>query len=374
MNQSAGETPFPGLTRKATEVAIRLVLLAGLALWCFMIFLPFLVPLVWGIILAVALSPLFSGLASLLGGRRKLAATLFILVGIGGLCVPTLLISESFFEGLKWMQTQQARDAIHVPPPPAGVADWPVIGDRVYEVWTQASDNLEVTLRQFAPQVRALGSRLLATLAGFGGAFLVTIVAIVIAGVLLVNPDSSIQRARAIGARLGGERGEAAVELAGRTIRSVAYGVIGVAAVQSILAFAGLALADVPAAGLWAGLVLILAVAQLPPLVILGPAIVYVFATSDSTLTQILFTIWSLIVSVSDTFLKPIFLGRGLQIPMLVILIGAIGGGIRAGVVGLFVGAVVMAIGYTMFNAWLKEAEDAPDSSKAESSVSERRS
>ena len=278
-------------------------------------------------------------------------------MGIGALVVPTFLVSESFFEGVKWLQVQEAKEAIHVPPPPSEVADWPLIGDRVHEVWTQASENLEATLRQFGPQVRSFGSWLLSTFTGFGVAFLVTIVAIVIAGVMLMHSEGGGRTARAIGARIGGEQGEAAVDLATQTIRSVANGVVGVAAVQAVLAAVGLFLADVPAAGLWAGLVLILAVAQLPPLVILGPAIIYVVATSDSTLTQVLFTIWSLIVSFSDAFLKPMFLGRGMKIPMPVILIGAIGGMLRAGIIGLFVGAVVLAIGYNMFTAWMKQAE-----------------
>jgi predicted PurR-regulated permease PerM len=134
--------------------------------------------------------------------------------------------------------------------------------------------------------------------------------------------------------------------------------VIGVAAVQAALAAAGLFVADVPAATLLSGLVLVLAVAQLPPLIILGPAIVYVIATSDSTLIKVLFTIWSVVVSFSDVLLKPMFLGRGMKIPMPVILIGAIGGMIRAGIIGLFVGAVVMAVGYTIFMAWMEQAED----------------
>jgi predicted PurR-regulated permease PerM len=255
------------------------------------------------------------------------------------------------------MQAQQSKEAVHVPPPPSKVADWPLIGERVHEVWTQASENLEATLSQFAPQVRRIGSWLLSAITGFGVAFLMTIVAIVIAGVMLMHSEAGGRMARAIGARLGGTRGEASVDLATQTIRSVAYGVVGVAAVQSALAAVGLFLADVPAAGLWTGLVLILAVAQLPPLLVLGPAIIYVVATSDSTMTQVLFTIWSLIVSFSDAFLKPMFLGRGVEIPMLVILIGAIGGLMRAGVIGLFVGAVVLAIGYKLFTAWMNQAE-----------------
>ena len=357
MNESISDKPSGELMRKATEVAVRLFIVAALALWCFLILKPFLMPLIWGIVIAVALSPAFFWLESLLGGRRKLAGTLFILLGVAALVVPTLLVSESFLEGVKWMQAQEAKEAVHVPPPPSKVADWPLIGERVYEVWTQAAENLDATLSQFAPQVRKIGSWLLSAITGFGVAFLMTIVAIVIAGVLLMQSEGCGKMARGIGARLGGARGEAAVDLATKTIRSVAYGVVGVAAVQSALAAVGLFLADVPAAGLWTGLVLILAVAQLPPLLIMGPAIIYVVATSDSTMTQVLFTIWALIVSFSDTFLKPMFLGRGVEIPMMVILIGAIGGLVLSGVVGLFVGAVVLAIGYRMFTAWLNQAE-----------------
>jgi len=224
-------------------------------------------------------------------------------------------------------------------------------------MWAGASENLEATLGQFGPQVRSLILVFLSMLTGFGQALLVAMVAIVIAGVMLMHAEGGGEMARAVGRRLGGVQGEATVDLAIQTIRSVAYGVLGVAVVQAVLAAIGLSLADVPAAGLWAGLVLVLAVAQLPPLVILGPAIIYVVATSDSTLTQVLFTVWSIIVSFSDIFLKPMFLGRGLDIPMPVILIGAIGGMLRAGIIGLFVGAVVMAIGYKMFTAWMEQAE-----------------
>ena len=186
---------------------------------------------------------------------------------------------------------------------------------------------------------------------------LMTMLAIVIAGVMLVHSAGGGRTARSIGARLAREQGEATVDLAAQTIRSVANGVVGVAAVQSLLAAVGLYLAGVPAAGLWAVLVLILAVAQLPPLLILGPAVVYVMATSDSTVTIVLFVIWGLLVSVSDSFLKPMFLGRGMEIPMPVILIGAIGGMLLSGIIGLFVGAVVLAIGYKLFTAWMKEQE-----------------
>ena len=140
------------------------------------------------------------------------------------------------------------------------------------------------------------------------------------------------------------------------TIRSVALGVLGIALVQATLGGVGMFLVDVPAWGLWTLLILILAVLQLPPLVVLGPVILWAFSASDNLAITLVFTAWSLFVSVSDTFLKPLFLGRGLTIPMPVILVGAIGGLILDGLIGLFVGAVVLAIGYELFQAWVRAA------------------
>jgi len=144
--------------------------------------------------------------------------------------------------------------------------------------------------------------------------------------------------------------------LASATIRSVAQGVLGVALIQSILAGIGLLLIGVPYAGVWAGLVLLLAIVQLPPILILGPIVVYVFSVAE-TVPAVVFMIWSMLVSSSDAFLKPLFLGRGMDIPMLVILLGAIGGMILSGIIGLFVGAVVLAVGYTLFTVWLEQEQ-----------------
>jgi predicted PurR-regulated permease PerM len=358
MEYSASNDQSRELRRQATDWTIRLVLVAGLTYWCFLLFRPFLLPLVWGMVIAVALHPLFSRLASALRGRRKLAGALFILAGLGVLVVPAYFLAESFVGGLNRLRGVENWETLQIPPPPADVADWPVIGDRLHELWTLASEDPEAMLGRFGPEIMGFGSWLLSILTGFGVALLLTIVAIVIAGVMLIHAEAGARSMRAIGARVGGAQGESAVTLATQAIRSVAAGVIGVAAVQAVLAAVGLFIADVPAAALWAGLVLILAVAQLPPLIVLAPAIVYVMATSDSTLITVLFTIWSLLVSFSDAFLKPMFLGRGMTIPMPVILIGAIGGMIRAGIIGLFVGAVVMAVGYKIFTAWMEQAEN----------------
>ena len=190
--------------------------------------------------------------------------------------------------------------------------------------------------------------------AGAGVGILKFVVSIIIAGVLLANAEGAHQAALAFFTRLAGERGPKFVGLAGATVRSVAQGILGVAIIQSLLAGLGCLVVGVPGAGLWALLVLILAVVQLPTILVLGPVIVYVFSTS-STITAVLFAIWSVLVGISDAFLKPLFMGRGVDVPMLVIFIGAIGGFIASGIIGLFVGAIIFTAGYKLFLGWLNE-------------------
>jgi predicted PurR-regulated permease PerM len=194
------------------------------------------------------------------------------------------------------------------------------------------------------------------------------VISIIIAGAFLVYGRSGSRAMESIAGRVMGKKGgKEFVDLAGATIRSVAQGVLGVALIQSILAGIGLLVMGVPYAGIWAVLVLLLAIIQLPPLLILGPIVVYVFSVAE-TVPAVIFMVWSMVVSVSDGFLKPLFLGRGMDIPMLVILLGAIGGMMLSGIIGLFVGAVVLAVGYTLFMAWLEqEQQGAEEQVSAES-------
>jgi predicted PurR-regulated permease PerM len=222
--------------------------------------------------------------------------------------------------------------------------------------WSGASENLGATLTSIAPHLKEAGGWLLSTAAGAGVGVLQFVVSIIIAGVILANATGFGEFLKALATRVTGERGEEFAMLASKTVRSVAQGVLGVALIQSLLAGVGLLAADVPGAGLWALLVLLLAIVQLPPLLILAPIIVYVFSASSTTVA-IIFMIWSIFVSMSDAFLKPLLLGRGVEVPMLIILIGAIGGMIYSGIIGLFVGAVVLALGYELFKAWLKEGQ-----------------
>jgi predicted PurR-regulated permease PerM len=337
------------------EAAIRLGLLLLLVLWCFNIVRPFIMPVLWGAIMAVAIYPLFEKAYTALGGREKLTATLITLLALAILIVPTVMLSTSMVESSKSLSEQLDAGTLAVPPPSESVKDWPLIGEKTYGVWKLFSTNLEAALGKFKPQVEAVGKWFIAGAAGVGGGILMFVVSIIIAGAFLVYGRSGSDAvAKVTGRVLGARVGREFVELASATIRSVAQGVLGVALIQSILAGIGLMLIGVPYAGVWAALVLLLAIVQLPPILVLGPIIVYVFSFAE-TVPAVIFMIWSLIVSVSDGFLKPLFLGRGMDIPMLVILLGAIGGMILSGIIGLFVGAVVLAVGYSLFMAWVDQ-------------------
>jgi predicted PurR-regulated permease PerM len=346
------------LHRKTTEVVVRLSVVGLLAFWCFAIFRPFLMPLVWGIVIAVALRPVYVWIERAIGGRRKLAAILLVVLCLGVVAVPTMMLSGSLVEGAHFVSSRLSDGELKIPPAPERVAQWPVVGPTVYESWNLASTNIESVLQKFRPQVKALGVWLVALAKQAAVTVVLTLVAVLIAAFFLVRRETVVKIALEVGTRIAGDNGAEAVRLAGQTIGTVAKGVVGVAAIQAALAAAGLALASVPGAGLWALIVLVLAVAQLPPLLVLAPAVLYLVATDASMVTIVLFGIWSLFVSFSDALLKPLLMGRGSDTPVAVILIGAIGGLILHGLIGLFVGAVVFSTGYRLFGRWLKPDGD----------------
>ncbi len=340
--------------RRAVEAAIRIGVLLLLVLWSFMIVRPFVTPIIWGVIIAIAVFPAYNYLVAKLGGRRKLTATLLTLVALAALLIPSVNFFGEAFDGVKSLATRLNEGTLVVPPPPASVADWPLIGEDVHGVWAEAAANLEATLERYEPQVRAFGRWLLAAVGGLGMGVLQFVISIIIAGVFLATAGSGKEAATRINTRFVGDKGDELTAMMEKTIRSIAIGVLGIATIQAILGGLGMALAGVPAAALWALFILILAVIQLPPLLVMGPAAVYVFANA-STVTAVIFLIWAIIVSGSDAFLKPLLLGRGVNVPMLVVLLGAIGGMMMMGIVGLFLGAVILAIAYQLFVAWLED-------------------
>ena len=348
-------------TSQAIEVAIRLGLVLLLLAWGFHIVSPFLHPISWGAILAVALLPLFDKAVSAIGGKRGLVGTLFILLSIVIVIVPASLLISSSIDSVSELAQQWKEGEIRIPIPPETVQDWPLIGDRLYKFWYGASTDLEQTLSGFTPQLVSLGGTLLGFVTGSGLVLLLAAFSLVIAGVLMIHSESCGRFAQMLFRRLVGDNGDEFVALATSTVRSVANGVVGTALIQATGAALGLVIMGVPLAALWTLLVLIVAVVQLPPWLILAPVAIWAFSAYD-TVPAVIFAIWSLVVSVADAFLKPLLLGRGVNIPMLVILIGALGGMVVSGIMGLFVGAVVLALIYRLFIAWLQE-DATPESS-----------
>ena len=362
MPESAPDQNNTEFTQNTIEAAIRLGLLMLLAAWCFMIVYPFIELVMWGVIIAVAIYPLFVKLRSVMGERNKLAAVVYMLLALAFLITPTLMISDSVIESSQAISEKYNQGQLQIPPPDEGVKEWPLIGEKLYAFWSQASTNLQGTIENYEPQLKQAGEKIIAIAAGAGSDILQFVISIIISGIMVVNAPGAYNITLKTFSRLTNQtQGYMFTNLSRDTIRSIAQGVLGIAVIQSLMSAVGMYVMDVPAWGLWTLMILVLAIAQLPPLLVLGFVIAYVWSVAETT-PAVIFTVYALIVSGSDSFLKPLLLGRGLKTPMLVILLGAIGGMIMSGIIGLFIGAVILALGYELFMEWLdlgdKEAEE----------------
>ena len=348
---SRGEGAF---VKRATHAVIGIGLLLLLIFWCFTILKPFLAPIVWGIIIAVATYPLFVRLQAALGGHSMLSAGLYVVIGLLVLIGPSLVLAGTLVDGVRALATTMTKGSLVIPAPPQAVETWPLIGQPLYDFWDLASTNLQAALGRIGPELNAVGSWMLTFVGRISIGLLHFVIAIFIAAALLANAAGGERVAHELAVRLVGERGSAYIDLARATIRSVARGILGVALLQSILAGLGFLAVGIPAAGLLALVCLILIVLQVGPVPVLLPAVIYVFFSAD-TATAIVFLIWCVFVTSIDNILKPLLLGRGVDVPMLVIFLGAIGGVLSSGILGLFVGPVVLALGYSVVKAWLEE-------------------
>lgn len=338
---------------RAVEIAIRISLLALWVALCFAIMQPFLVPIAWGVIITVAVHPAYVALLRQVGNRRVLASSLFILIALLVLILPIYLLSETLVQGAESLAHGFEGGRWTIPPAP-DLSYIPLIGTDIQDLWHTASHNIEEALRQIEPQLRLVGQWVLGFARDAGIGILHFIFAIFIAGVMLAKSEVAGNVAHGIAHRLAGPHGSRFAELAIAVVRSVSRGILGVAMIQATLAGLGMLAAGVPAAGLWALVALLLSTIQLGVFPVMLPAAIYLFYTASTT-TAVLFLIWTLFVGAIDNVLKPLLLGRGISVPMLVIFVGAIGGFIAQGIIGLFLGAVVLVVGYELLLAWLGE-------------------
>jgi predicted PurR-regulated permease PerM len=306
--------------------------------------------------LAVTLYPLHQALASKLGGQQGLAATLLVAIGIVLIVVPTALLLSSLGDSVQQLVNDVRNDTLKIPAPRPGVEKWPVAGKQIHNVWSKAHADLPALVQSRQPQIGELAKTALGVVASIGGGVLQFLASFIIAGIIMAFGQSGSRSSLAIFERLVGDaRGSTLASLSTATIRAVAQGVLGVALIQAIIVGVALLVAGVPWAGVLAGIVLVLGIAQVPALLVTLPAIIYIIWSSGaySMAAAIAYTVVLVLAGMADNVLKPLLLGRGVEAPMPVILLGALGGMATAGILGMFVGATLLTLGYQIFMGWV---------------------
>ncbi|HSC62336.1 MAG TPA: AI-2E family transporter [Caldimonas sp.] len=349
------------LSGKLLDVLIRFVLVLILAALCYRIFSPFLNLMVWAVILAVTLYPAQRRLAQQLGGRKALAATLLVLSGVVLVAIPTTVLMLSLGDSIHNVIERARDNTLQVPAPSPRLEEVPVIGKKLHGMWSQAHEDLPTFVQSLQPKIGDLSRQALAAVASMGGTALAFLASFIVAGIIMVFGEGGARASIDIFNRIVGfERGEVFVRLSTATIRAVALGVVGVAAIQAILIGLLMMVAGVPFAGGVAMIQLVLGIAQIPALLVTLPAIVYIWTSGDHAVgAAVAYSVLLLVAGVVDNVLKPLMLGRGVDAPMPVVLLGALGGLASSGILGMFVGAALLTLGYQIFMAWVAANPDA---------------
>lgn len=343
-------------SNKYVNIAFELIMKVGILFLviflCFKLLKPFLGMLIWGLIIAIIIFPVFQRLRALLGKRNKLSSILLTLIALSILIVPSIWLVNQLVDGVKFLADNIQGGDLSIPPPSEAVAEWPVIGNWVYEKWLGLSENIADSLKGFRPQILAFGEKTLGTLANTGIGVLQFAASIIIAGIFLIFFEQGSESGRKIFHKVVGERGDEFLEISLHTIRNVATGVLGVALIQTTLMGLGLILANIPLAAVWIVLILVMSIAQLPVLLFNVPLIIYLFAFMDP-LPAVLWTLYFLVMGMIDNVLKPILMGKGSDVPMLVIFLGALGGFMAFGFIGLFLGSIALSLVYKLYLEWV---------------------
>ena len=337
------------------DVLIRGGLILALAMLCYRVFSPFLHLMVWALILAVTLYPLHQFLATKMGGKQGLAATLLVITGIVLIVTPTAILMSSLADSVRQLVHDVQNNTLKIPAPRPGVEQWPVVGNQIHDVWSKLHSDLPTMVQSMQPKIGELAKTALGFVASVGGGVLQFLASFIIAGIIMAFGQSGSRASQAIFERIiGPDQGREFARLSTATIRAVAQGVIGVAFIQAIIVGLALLVAGVPWAGVLALIVLVLSLAQVPALIVTVPAIVYIWSSGNySNVAAIAYTVVLFVSGLADNVLKPLMLGRGVDAPMPVILLGALGGMATAGILGMFVGATLLALGYQLFMGWV---------------------
>jgi predicted PurR-regulated permease PerM len=355
-----------------------LVIIIGLLIaGSFWTMLPFLGALIWATTLVLATWPLLLAIQRIVGGRRSIATAVMTLLVLLAFIVPFAVAISAMLDA-----AQRGPEVLHdflsrgLGPPPTWLGDIPVVGPRIVAKWQDLAAGGPSTLVEAArPYIRSVASWAVAATGGAGALIVQVLLTVVIMAILYAQGEAAARGVLAFGYRLGHERGEQTMRLASQAVRSVALGVVVTALVQSLLAGVGLWISGIPHAALLTAICFVLGIAQLGPLLVLAPAVIWLYWSGHPGWGTALL-VWSIPVIALDNVLRPILIKRGVELPMLLIIAGVIGGLIAFGVLGLFIGPVILAATYTLTQSWIAEGwpeevdEEAPPSRQRQSGAS----
>ena len=343
-------------TNFSIDTFIKIVVLSILIAWSFFIVKSFILLIVWSIIVGVALYPLYKKVIALFKGKKKgLVTTLFILLLLALIVLPSVNVTQSIAGSSKEIFQEFNNGTLEIPPPNTSVKEWPLIGNKLFTAWSNASQDIETFIKSHPDEVKSSVGWFFDSFAGLMGSILLSMIAIILAGVFMSSADKGYITGVKFMDKLVNGKGKDLMEMCTNTIRSVVKGILLVAVIQSVLSFVGFSMIGLSnMAGILALLVLLAAIIQIPVSLVAIPVIIYVFSFAETT-PAIIFAIYIFIVSLLDNVLKPMLLAKGLQTPMIVILIGAIGGMMFQGILGLFIGPVVLAIMHRLYTNWVNE-------------------
>ena len=354
-------------SRDITRITLGVVFIGLMITASLWVLLPFVGATVWATMIVVATWPIMVGLQARLGGRRWAAVTIMTIVMLLLLVVPlTLAVTTLIDYADEIASLSRSAVTLKVPPPPNWVENVPLAGTRLAAEWRQlsATSSEELALRA-APYIRAAILGFAVKAGGVAILVLHFLLTVIITAILYTTGEAAARGVRRFARRLAGERGENSVILAGQAIRAVALGVVVTAIVQTAAAGLGLFISDVPYAGLLTAVIFILCIAQLGPILVLLPAVAWLYWTGDATWGTVLL-VWTVLVGAMDNVLRPILIRRGADLPLLLIFAGVIGGLLGFGVIGLFVGPVVLAVTYRLLESWIADIDRIPQDSSPE--------
>ncbi|TDP03214.1 AI-2E family transporter [Flavobacterium sp. 245] len=350
------ETSNSNKRKELFDTILQLFFIFLIVGFCLKLLLPFFMPILWAVILSVVFLPLFDFLQKVLKGRKTLASIIITLVIIAIMLLPLIYFLKAATANFLELKSSFEAGTLKISPPGQSIKEWPIIGKPLYEFLLTMSTDLEQGVIKYQDQIKDFSAKIMGSILSSGMAFLQFILSVIIAGILLVTPGAKIFAMKFL-KKIAGNEADEIMTISVSTIYQVVKGILGVAVIQTIIQAIGLFLADIPYAGILTLICLIFSILQIGPIIINIGVIVYLFSTGDSGYA-IFWTIFFIISGLSDNVLKPLLLGKGALVPMLVIFLGVIGGFIMSGFIGLFVGPIVFSIGYKLFIAWVNDNQE----------------